>query len=100
MIKVSMRQDDRVDFTRRDGQFSPVAFTPFLLPLEESAIDQNLNSFLAVAVEGSIDEMLGAGHRAGRAEELNVGQTLPPELPLKATTEDSNVREAVCATSA
>ena len=74
MVEMRVRQNDRINLLRRNRQFLPVAFAPFLLPLEQPAIDQHLNSLLAVAVERSVDEVLGTSHSPSRAEKLDVGQ--------------------------
>jgi len=75
VIQVSVRKNDCVDLARRYRTVLPVALAPFLLSLEESAIDQHLYSAGAVVVGRSIDQVLGTRDSAGRAEELNVGQT-------------------------
>src|SRR5262249_19358673 len=44
VIEVGMRQDDGIDLSCLNRQVLPVALAPFLLPLKQSAIDQNLNA--------------------------------------------------------
>ena len=91
MIQMRVRQDDGIDLARRNRQLFPVALTPFLLALEQTAIDEDLNSLFAVAIKRSVDEMLRSGHRPGCAQKLDVRQILPPGLslrePRKPTTE-------------
>jgi hypothetical protein len=67
VVQVRMSQDDGVNLGRGNRQRLPVAFAPFLLPLEEPAVHQNLDAVLAVVIERSIDEMLRASYGSRRA---------------------------------
>jgi hypothetical protein len=40
--------------------------------LEESAVDQDLKTVFAAGIAGGVDQVLGAGDGAGRAQELDV----------------------------
>src|SRR5207302_6027254 len=66
VVKVRMRQDDRINLLCRDGRVLPVALAPFFLALKKSAVDQDLQV-------ARVDKVLGAGDRARRAEELDIG---------------------------
>jgi hypothetical protein len=58
-------ENNRVNFTRRDRGVPPVALAPFLLPLEEAAVDQNLKPLLAARIAGGVDEVLRASDGPG-----------------------------------
>ena len=60
VVQVRMRQDHGLNARRRNRQWLPVALAPFLLPLEQPAVHQHLRAVLA-----RVDQVLGAGHRAG-----------------------------------
>src|SRR4029077_12562688 len=77
VIEVSVCQNDCVDFFGGHRSITPVALAPFFRPLEQSAIDENLEAGLA-SVVSRVDEMLGAGDGSCRAEKLDVGQGIPP----------------------
>jgi hypothetical protein len=70
-----MGKNDGTNLPRRDRSVPPVALAPFFLSLEESAVDQNLESLLATRVVSSVDQVLRASYGPGSAEELNIGQT-------------------------
>src|SRR5215813_1766861 len=74
MIEVRMRENHRVDFLGRNRRVLPVSFTPFLLALKQTTINQNLETIFASRVGSSVDQMLGAGNHSRRSQELNVGQ--------------------------
>ena len=63
VIEVSVGEDDRINLPRRYGQVSPIALPPFLLALEETAIDKHLNALSARWAVG-IDEVLRSGDYA------------------------------------
>jgi hypothetical protein len=71
---VGVRQDDRIDVSSRHRGVLPVAFTPFFLPLKHATVNQDLKAAFARAIVGSVDQVLGSGHRSGGAQELNVWQ--------------------------
>jgi hypothetical protein len=74
MVKVRMGQYHRVDFTGRHGGVLPITLAPFFLTLKQSAVDEHLHPFFAVAVKRSIDEMFRSGDRTGRTKKLDIGQ--------------------------
>ena len=71
--KVDLLHTALEDLARGDGRVLPVPLAPLLLSLEESAIEQRLKATLPFSVSRRIDEVLGAGDRSRRAEELDVG---------------------------
>ena len=77
MIEMRMREDDCVDLLRSNRRIAPIALTPFLWPLKQAAINQDLQTVLAGSIS-RIDQMLRAGDGPGSAEELDVGQFRPP----------------------
>src|ERR1019366_1622343 len=79
VIQVRVRQNDRINITRRNGSGLPVALAPFLRSLKKATVDQNLESLLAARIIGCVDQVLGAGHGAGCSEKLDVEQEAPPE---------------------
>ena len=66
VIDVRVRQDDGVDRLGRDRQRRPVALPQLLQALEQSAVEQD-----ALAID--LEQMLGAGHRAGGSEKRQRG---------------------------
>ena len=72
VVKMSVGQDNRVNLPGRYGHVLPVAFPPLLGTLKQSAVDEDLKAVLGAGIARSVDEVLGAGDRAGRAQELNV----------------------------
>src|SRR5579864_4943315 len=78
VIKMGMRQDDRIDFFRRNRSVMPVPLPPIFLSLEQSAIDEDLQSTAARRISG-IDQMLRSSHGAGGAKKLDVSQSIPPK---------------------
>ncbi len=74
-------QDDGMDGTRRNGQFRPVLKPPFLLSLEEAAIDQQLEAaacgFFCRRLLGHVDEVFGTCDGTRSAEKLNVAHASP-----------------------
>ena len=73
VIEMSVREDDGIDLARWNRQVLPVALTPFLLTLEQSAIDQHLHAYLAALVAG-VDQVFRSGNDSGRAKKLDVAQ--------------------------
>jgi uncharacterized phosphosugar-binding protein len=71
MVEVGMGQYDRVDFSRVHRQRVPVAQAQLLEALEQAAIEQHLAG-------AGCQQVFGAGHGAGGAEELYV-RLLPPD---------------------
>src|SRR5262249_11702188 len=71
--EVGMGQNDGVDLFGRDGKILPIALAPFLLPLEEAAINQHLQAGVAIVLR--VDEMFGSGNNSRSAEKLNIAQT-------------------------
>ena len=69
-----MRQDYGIDFICWNGWLLPVSFAPLLLSLEESAVDQHLETRSSRAVVVSVNQMFRTGYRTCRAEKLYVGQ--------------------------
>ena len=65
-------KNHRLDLAGSDGRRLPVALAPFFLALKQAAIYQHLQAF-ARGIAGKIDEVLGAGDGASRAEKLDVG---------------------------
>jgi hypothetical protein len=76
MIEMRMGKNNRINFTCRDRSVVPVAFAPFFLSLEKSAVDQNLESMFVARIAGSVDQVLRASHGPGSTEKLDVGQTV------------------------
>ena len=74
VIEVRVRENDGINFARRDRSVLPVALAPFFLSLKKAAVDQNLDSLLAARIVGGVDQVLRAGHGPGCAEKLDVGQ--------------------------
>lgn len=42
MIEMRMREDDCIDLLRSNRRIAPIALTPFLWPLKQAAINQDL----------------------------------------------------------
>src|SRR5437016_1384463 len=61
MIQMRVGEDHRVDAARIDRQRRPVPLAQLLQSLEEPAVDEH-------AVIADVEQMLGAGDRAGGAE--------------------------------
>src|SRR5262245_11591360 len=59
---MGVREDHRVDGVRGNRQRLPVPFTQVFQALKKSAVDE-------YAVAAGVEEMLGAGDRAGGAQE-------------------------------
>ncbi len=78
MIEVGVRQDDGINQAGRNRSVPPVALAPFFLSLKESAVDENAKSGRVIHVVRRTDKVLGAGHDAGRAQKLDVGQSFSP----------------------
>ena len=78
VIEMRVRENDSIDFARRDWSVLPVAVTPLFRTLKQTAVDQDLKSLRVARVGSGIDEMFRAGHSAGSAEKLDVGQDFPP----------------------
>ena len=76
VIEMGVRENNRIDLTRRNRRVLPVPFAPFFLSLKEPAVNQNLNSLLAARIVGGVDQMLRTSHRPSRAEKLDIGQDL------------------------
>ena len=65
MVQMRVRQDDRINFRRRDRQLFPVPLPPFFLALKKAAVDQNLDSLPTVSVPRRVDQMFGSSNGAG-----------------------------------
>ncbi len=50
MIKVRVGQDYGINFFGWNGRVLPVAFTPFFLPLEQAAINENLEAAVLLGI--------------------------------------------------
>ena len=74
VIEMRVRQNHRIDFIRWNGRLLPIPFAPLLLSLEESAVDQHLETRSSCAVVVRVNQMFRTGYRTCRAEKLYVGQ--------------------------
>ncbi len=72
MVEMSVSEDQAIDFLGVQRQVLPIAFAPFFLALEESAVDQHLKTAAAGCVAADVDQVFRSSYRAGRAEKLNV----------------------------
>jgi hypothetical protein len=76
-------KDDGLNPARWNGQLRPVLQPPFLLSLEEAAINQQLEvtavGFLcrSLLLCAYVDEVFGAGNRTRSAKKLNVAHASP-----------------------
>jgi hypothetical protein len=68
-----MGEDDRINFTGRNGEVLPVALSPLFLSLEETAVDEYLNS-LPGGLVASVDQVLRSGYDSSGAQKLDVAQ--------------------------
>src|SRR5574340_435532 len=92
MIEVGVSEDDGVNLARRQRRVRPVALPPLLLPLEKSAIHQDLEARFAARDVGGVDQVLGAGDGAGCAQKLDVGHGSLRRLQ----TRDSTAARSSC----
>src|SRR5581483_10184405 len=74
VVQVRMRKNEVLNIIGREGQVLPIPLTPFLLTLEQAAVDQHLRSILARQVITGIDQVFRSGHGSGGAKKLNVSQ--------------------------
>ena len=70
MVKVGVREDDRVDVFGGHGQRLPIAQAQLLVALKQAAVDQQ-------ALVLVFDQVFGAGHGVGSAEEGDGGAHAP-----------------------
>jgi hypothetical protein len=67
VIEVSVSQNQAFNFLGRKRHILPIAFTPFLFSLKQTAINQHLHAGLPRAIPGNVQKMLGSSDCACRA---------------------------------
>ncbi len=77
VIEMSVGEDERIDLVGGHRQVLPVALAPFLLSLEEAAVDQHLVAAAAAFVAGGIDEVFRSGDHTGCSQKLDIAQARP-----------------------